>query len=166
MKTSAPILVAVAAFFLSGCATSYQSSSFSGGYTETQLAPDVFRVAFRGNGYTSPERTQDFSMLRASELALQHGFTHLAVVDERNSTTAHSFTTSGQATTTGTAYDYGNRATYSGETTYTPGKTRTFYKPRTGLVVQFYKTKPDGVFAFDAAFLQKSIKQTESSDYD
>ncbi|MBI5384438.1 MAG: hypothetical protein HZA90_07090 [Verrucomicrobia bacterium] len=148
------------AIYLSGCATSYQSSGFTGGYKETQLAPDVFRVTFRGNRYTSPERAQDFSMLRASELALQHGFTHFAVVDERRSTTAHSFTTSGHATTTGTAYVYGNQATYSGQTIYTPGQTHTFYKPRTGLVVQFFKTKPDGIFAFDAAFLQQSIKQT------
>ena len=160
MKTSTSILVAFAAFLLAGCATSYQSNGFTGGYSETQLAPDVFRVAFRGNGYTSPERAQDFSMLRAAELALQHGFTHLAVVDERSSTTAHSFTTAGQATTTGTAYVYGNQATYSGHTTYTPGQTHTFYKPRTGLVVQFFKAKPDGVFAFDAVFLQQSIKQT------
>lgn len=99
-------------------------------------------------------------MLRAAELALQQGFTHLAVVDERTFTTAHSFTTSGHATTTGSAYVYGNRATYSGYTTYTPGQTYTFYKPKTGIVVQFFKSKPDGAFAFDAAFLEQSIKQS------
>jgi hypothetical protein len=137
MKTSTPILVAFAAFLLSGCATSYQSNGFTGGYSERQLAPDVFRVAFRGNKYTSPEQAQDFCMLRAAELALQHGFTHLALVDERSSTTAHSFTTAGQATTTGTAS--------------TPGQTHTF---------QFFKAKPDGVFTFDAALLQQFIKQT------
>ena len=160
MKTSAQILIVVAAALFSGCATSYQSNGFTGGYTETQLAPDVFRVAFRGNGYTSQERAQDFAMLRAAELALRHEFTHLVVVDERSSTTAHSFTTSGHATTTGTAYVYGNRATYSGYTTYTPGQTHTFYKPKTGIVVQFFKSKPDAIFAFDAAFLQQSLKQT------
>ena len=98
-------------------------------------------------------------MLRASELALENGFTHFAVLDERSSTTAHSFTTSGQATTSGTAYFSGNQATYSGHTTYTPGQTHTFYKPNTGLMVKLFKSKPDGAFAFDAAFLQKSIKE-------
>jgi uncharacterized lipoprotein YajG len=134
MKTSTTILVAFAAFLLSGCATSYQSNGSTGGYSETQLAPDVFRVAFRGNRYTSPEQAQDFCMLRAAELALQQGFTHLALVDERSSTTTHSVTTAGQATTTGTAY-----------------KTHTF---------KFFKAKPDGVFTFDAALLQQFIKQT------
>lgn len=160
MKTSVQIFVIVATALFSGCATSYQSNGFTGGYTETQLAPDVFRVAFRGNGYTSQQRAQDFAMLRAAELALQRDFTHLAVVDERSSTTAHSFTTSGHATTTGTASVYGNRATYSGNTTYTPGQTHTFYKPETGIVVQFFKSKPEAIFAFDAAFLQQSIKHT------
>src|SRR5262245_65287639 len=85
MKPSTPILVAFAAFLLSGCATSYQSNGFTGGYSETQLAPDVFRVAFRGNRYTSPEQARDFCMLRAAELALQHGFTHLARSEEHTS---------------------------------------------------------------------------------
>lgn len=160
MKTLAQILILAVAACLSGCATSYQRRSFTGGYTETQLAPDVFRVAFGGNGYTSQERAQDFAMLRAAELALQHGFTHLAVVDQRSSMTAHSSTTPGHATTTGSAYINGNQATYSGYTTYTPGETMTFYKPETGIVVQFFKSKPDATFAFDAAFLQQSIKQT------
>ncbi len=52
-------------WFLSGCATSYQQRGFAGGYSETQLAPDVFRVNFEGNGYTSSERAQDFALLRA-----------------------------------------------------------------------------------------------------
>lgn len=152
------IFLAILTTFFTGCATSYQSGGFTGGYTETQLAPDVFRVVFKGNGYTSPERAQDFSMLRAAELALQTGFTHLAVINERNSTTTHSFTTDGEAKTTGTAQIYGNQVSYSGHTTYTPGQTVTFYKPSTGLVVQFFKTKPEGIFAYDAAFLQQSIK--------
>lgn len=161
MKALAPILtVAALVVLVAGCSTPYQSTGLTGGYSQTQLAPDVFRVAFRGNGYTSGERAQDFAMLRAAELALQQGYTHFAVVDERSSTTAHSFTTAGQATTTGSAYVYGNHATYSGHTTYTPGQTHTFYKPKTGIVVQLFKSKPDGVFAYDAAFLQQSIKQT------
>jgi hypothetical protein len=144
---------------LAGCATPYQSTGFSGGFSETQLAPDVFRVFFRGNGYTSGERAQDFAMLRAADICLQHSFTCFAVLDESNSTEAHSFTTQGEAYTTGSAYAYGNTATYSGYTTYTPGQTDTFYKPRTGLMIRGFATKPDGFFTFDAAFLQRSLKQ-------
>ncbi len=69
-------------WFLSGCATSYQQKGFTGGYSETQLAPDVFRVNFQGNGYTSSERAQDFALLRAAELSLERGFRYFALLDE------------------------------------------------------------------------------------
>jgi len=32
------------------------------------------------------------------------------------------------------------------------------YKPETGLLVQLQKLRPEGVFAFDAAFLEQSIR--------
>ncbi|MCS1409234.1 MAG: hypothetical protein M2R45_02414 [Verrucomicrobia subdivision 3 bacterium] len=130
LKILTLILFVVTATFLSGCATPYKPSGFRGGYREIQLAPAVYRITFRGNQYTSSERAQDFAMLRAPELALQHGFTHFAIIDEQSSETAYII---------------------DGVTTY---------KPKTGLLVQFFKAKPDGDFAFNAAFLQQSIKQT------
>src|SRR5438128_1156200 len=88
------------AILLSGCATSYQSNGFTGGYSETRLAPDVFRVVFNGNGYTSGERAQDFALLRASDLTIQGGCSYFAIIDEKNSTSTSSFTTPGHAQTT------------------------------------------------------------------
>ena len=38
-----------------GCATPYQSKSEMGGYSESQLATNVFQVTFRGNGYTEEQ---------------------------------------------------------------------------------------------------------------
>ncbi len=160
---------------LSGCATSYHSNGFTGGYNETLLAPDVFRIVFRGNGYTAVERVQDFALLRASELTLQRGFTCFAIIDERHSTTISSFTTPGYADTTayGTGSSSGNiylnpyGGSYSGtsslsitaHTTYTPPQTYVFYKPQTGIMVRAFPEKQEGFFTFDAAFLQQSLKQ-------
>jgi hypothetical protein len=39
---------------LVGCATGYQAQGFTGGFDETQLSPNVYRVTFKGNGYTRP----------------------------------------------------------------------------------------------------------------
>ena len=39
-----------------------------------------------------------------------------------------------------------------------PGQTITWYKPGTGLLVQGFKEKPADIYTFDAAFLQRSIK--------
>jgi hypothetical protein len=159
MRVSFYLFAVTAAMFVSGCATSYQSTSFTGGYSETQLAPDVFRVYFRGNGYTSGERAQDFALLRAADLCSQHSFAYFAVLDENSSTSTSAVTTPGYAYTTGSAYAYGNSATYNGYTTYSPGQTIIIHKPRAGLMIRGFQTKPDGIFTFDVAFLQKSLKQ-------
>lgn len=71
---------------LAGCATGYHSTGFTGGFSETWLAPDVVRVNFRGNGWTDPERAQDFALLRAAELGMTRGFSHVVVRSEQDST--------------------------------------------------------------------------------
>jgi len=157
------------------CATPYQRLSLRGGYSDTILAKDVFRVAFRGNAYTSRERAQDLALLRAAELTLEHGFTWFAVIDESDSARIQTYTTQGHATTTaqGTVYNSGSihltpyGGTYSGTshigltatTTYTPPETYVFYKPETGLLIKAFATKPDGIFTFDARFLRQSLGQ-------
>ncbi len=175
MKNINRIFVLSAIIGISGCATGYKSDGFTGGYSDTQLAPDMYRVVYRGNAYTAPERAQDLALLRASELTLQLGFTCFAIIDETHSTTTSSFTTPGHAETT--AYTTGQSSgkiyvnpyggSYSGtssaytkaNTTYTPPKTHVFYKPKTGIMVKAFQTKPEGFFTFDAAFLQQSLKQ-------
>ena len=147
----------------SGCATSYQSSGFTGGYSDTQLAPDVFRIFFRGNAYTSSERTQDFAMLRAAELTLQEGFTQFAIIDESSSVDVSTFTTPGSSYTTGSAYIGGGHGsyygTYSGQTTYTPPQTYYMSKPRSEFLIRCFTDKPEDIYTFDAAFLQQSLKE-------
>ena len=51
---------------LTGCATEYHRSGLTGGFSETRLAPDLYRVYFAGNGFSTDERTQDFALLRAA----------------------------------------------------------------------------------------------------
>ena len=163
MKPALQIFIIAAVIFINGCATSYHSTGFTGGYSETQLAPDVFRIHFAGNGYTSGERAQDFAMLRAADLTLQHGFKCFAIIDESSSTAVSSFTTPGSATTTGSAYvsgGYGNYyGSYSDQTTYTPPQTYYVFKPRAGLLIRCFTDKPEAIYTFDAAFLQQSLKQ-------
>jgi hypothetical protein len=68
---------------LGGCAnaTGYQSAGADGGYSELQLAPDMFRVAFQGNIYTSQERVADMALLRAAELTLARGAHYFLVIN-------------------------------------------------------------------------------------
>lgn len=175
MRITSLIITLCGILVLSGCATRYHANGLTGGFSETLLAPDMYRVAFKGNGYTDPERAQDFALLRAAELTIQRGFTCFAVLDERNSTSISSFTTPGYADTTasGTGNSSGNiylnpyggsysgtsSATVSAHTTYTPPQTHIFYKPHTGLLVKAFQTKPENIFTFDASFLQQTLKE-------
>jgi len=54
----------------------------TGGFSVLQLGPDIYRVAFSGNGYSSPDRVVDFALLRAAELTLQQGARHFVVLYE------------------------------------------------------------------------------------
>lgn len=152
------IAIAATSAVLAACATSYQPTGFTGGFNETFLAPDVVRVQFEGNGFTSGTRAQDFAMLRAAELMLEGGYPFFVVVGESNDTQMSTYTTPGRATTTGSAYTSGDYTSYSGSTTYNPGQTMVFYKPSSGLLVKGFADKPENLAVFDARFVVNSIK--------
>lgn len=67
--------------YLAGCSSTYQPDGFSGGFSETALGRDFYKVTFNGNGYTSSEKANDFAILRAAELALEGGYKHLIITD-------------------------------------------------------------------------------------
>jgi hypothetical protein len=164
-----PFLSAFGCLLLAGCATSYQRVGATGGFTDMRLAPDVFRITFHGNGYTSRERAQDFALLRASELVLENGFTHFALLDEQQSSTPWVYSTPSTARTT--SYGWGDTTgtihgnTFHGNsylagistTTYTPGQTYIGFKPTTGLLIRAFAEKPRDIAVFDAAFLREQI---------
>ena len=56
-----------------GCATGYQKEGFGGGFNETQLSKNVWRIHFRGNAFIRKDKTQDFLMLRNAELTKKMG---------------------------------------------------------------------------------------------
>ena len=157
MKYIAALSVLLA---LGGCATSYQAQSFSGGFSETQLDKNVFRVTFKGNGYTQSERAEDFALLRSAELALKHGFSHFAIVDGRQSTDYGVMTTPTQSYTTGSVTAYGNTAYGSARTTTTGGQSFIIKKPSSTNTVVCFNGKPEnGMFVYDAQFIYDSLSK-------
>jgi hypothetical protein len=146
--------------FLLGLAacTPYTSSGLLGGFSETQLAPNVWKVNFQGNGATSTERVSDFVLLRSADLTLQNGFTHFALADARAGSTTAAFTTPVTATTTGSSTRFGNHVYGSSTTTYSGGQTYFVSYPSANNTIVMFKGQPTDVSAaFDAAFLCESI---------
>jgi uncharacterized protein YceK len=153
-------ILALLVVALSGCATTYQRKSFTGGYSETQLGENIFQVSYRGNGYTSHERASDFSLLRSAEVALENGFRYFVIVESEKDSKVGAYTTPTTSYTTGSAYGSGNYAYGSATTTTSGGQTYFISKPRATNTILCYKEKPEvNGLVFDAEFVAKSIRQ-------
>ncbi len=157
MKNLFIILLVV--LFFQGCATAYKSVGFTGGYSETQLDKNVFKVSFRGNGYTRRERVSDFTLLRSAELTLENGYKYFVIIDENSHVSHSSYTTPTTSHTTGSAYSYGNYAHGSARTTTTGGQTYNISKPSSSNTIVCFEKKPDMGFSYNAEFIYKSITQ-------
>ena len=144
------VATVVAAIISSAGCTGYHRQGFTGGFSETQLAPDVFNVRFRGNAYTSAERANDFALLRAAELTREHGYTHFVLVSEKEEIRVSSFSTPGSLSLT----TEGN----SSKAIYTGGQSYTHLKPETSVRIRCFSSRPEGIEAFDAAFVEQSLK--------
>ncbi len=153
------IILVIFAAILTGCATVYQKQGFTGGFSETQLGENIFRVTFKGNAYTSRERVSDFTLLRCAELALEKEFKYFIIVDSEKYTKTGAYTTPTTSYTTGSAYGTGSYAYGSATTTTTGGQTYFYSKPRSTNTIVGFKEKPkiDGLL-YDAEFIVKSIK--------
>lgn len=82
------MIVAAAAASLAACATAtpYQPagaaySQATGGYAETRLEANRWRVNFSGNSFTARDRVETYLLFRAAELTLANGYDWFATAD-------------------------------------------------------------------------------------
>ena len=159
MKTVA-IFLSVA---LAGCGASYvQKGAFNAGFSETQLAPDVYRVSFEGNAFDDAQTVADYTLLRCAELAQKDGYPYFMVVESSDLTRSAAYTTPTTSNTNFSANASGNRygATAYGTATTTTygGQTYNFTYPGASNTIILLREKPSDGFAYDAAFLVKSLR--------
>lgn len=76
------LLLAAAAVTLVSCATPYQDYGLTGGANVTELRPDVFRVSFGGNGFTTRESVQVYWLKRCADLAIEKGFAGFEILSD------------------------------------------------------------------------------------
>ncbi len=114
---------------VAGCATSYQPKSFTGGYQDFRIGPNVFRVRFEGNGYTSKERVTEFFYRRCAEVARANGFDYF-ILEAANSDDQvnHIRWSNGQSSTSGTVTANQFGGTYQQTTTYQPPVVSTVHR--------------------------------------
>lgn len=156
-------LVLLIGFILSGCATGYQKQGWTGGYNESQLQKDMFRVSFKGNAFVNQEKVEDYLLLRCAEITIDNGFDYFVILDQDNYAEVSSYTTptniESQSSTHGTSnysgdirgrsiqgssiYSLQGSGIYSGQThgktTITGGETYHFSKPTSICIIRCFK---------------------------
>lgn len=147
------------ALLLSGCSTAYQPQSFTGGFSETQIDENVFKVSFTGNGYTSREKASDFALLRSAELSLKNGYKFFVIVDGSNYSTNSTYTTPTTYHTNATFSSYGNTGYGHATTRSSGGQTYNIAKPNSTNTIACFKEKPEGTFSYNADFIYKSLSE-------
>ncbi len=81
----AAALAVLLALFPAACTpkpTPYQPLGESGGYDETRLKENVYRVSFKANPQTPETAVLDYMYLRSAELTQEAGFSHFLIVQD------------------------------------------------------------------------------------
>lgn len=133
-----------------GCATTYQPRSFTGGYSDTRISKDIALVTFKGNAYTSKERVQLYLLYRCAEVTQQYGFDYF-VINNGDTEARTGYVSSYSSTTNANAFGSGNYAFGSAQT-YGSGSATPIHKYGTEAMIQMFGgKKPSGnVNAYDA----------------
>lgn len=81
-----PKLVIAMCLVLGACSTSYQQKGMAGGYTDTEVGENKYLVTFRGNGFTSSSKVDEFAFQRAKELCIEKGFKNFELISKNGET--------------------------------------------------------------------------------
>jgi hypothetical protein len=154
----ARIGVMLVSALLVGCATPYEKDGLLGGFDETQIGPNVWRVTFQGNGFTSSERAEDLVLLRSAELTVKNGYSYFGFASSRLSASQMAVTTPVTTTTNANAYAVGNTAYGTATSTSYGGNTYLVSMPSANNTVVMFKERPNTEsMVFDARFVCRTV---------
>jgi len=152
------VIVLVACIVLAGCSTPYKAKGFRGGFDEVQLSPNMWRVSFKGNGYTGKDQVANLALLRSADLTLSNGFTHFAVIDDSQDVSYSTYTQPTTTNSTFTANTYGNSTYGSVNSTSYGGQTMIFSKPSASNTILMFKEEAGSqTMLYDAKFICSSL---------
>ena len=145
---------------LTACATAYKSNSFfnDGGFSETELQENIFKVSFRGNEFTKKDKVVDFTMLRAAEICSSRNMKYMIISNTsiENISTGYLPATI-NSNSYGMVNNYGNNSRYSSSTNTIVNPAVSLFDTASNLFVQCLDTKVAN--AWDTGFLSRSLKE-------
>jgi hypothetical protein len=66
---------------MSACATPYQAQGARGGYFESQIDANTYRVGFSGNGFVPQQQVEASALYRCAELTKDAGYDYFVVLE-------------------------------------------------------------------------------------
>ena len=111
------ILLITFLFILSNCSTPYQKNSFmglTGGYKDSQLSHNSFRVVAKGNAFTSLDEVQNIVLMRAAELTVNNNYDVFQIIKSNTRINSSIVSNPGQTITTYTPGQASSSATHGG----------------------------------------------------
>src|SRR5690554_5494184 len=143
-------LIALSVVLLCSCATGYQKyNSFSGGFSESRLDENIYRVSFEGNGFTSVQKASDMTMMRASELTARAGYRYFGIISQNQYTNKIEWKQPSTTYISGTARSTGNnQIQYNARANTYGGQTNVISKPGESIMIYMLKEKPGDVFVY------------------
>ena len=82
MRRSVLALVLPAAALVAGCVSNpYRPYRSGAGYSEAEVAPDVYEIAYEGTSTMSIGRATALAKVRAAEVTIDEGFRHFEILE-------------------------------------------------------------------------------------
>lgn len=126
---------------LSGCAGTDYFASNNGmfGYNDVKLQDNIFKIGYQGTGVFSVQKSEDYALLRASEVTLGNGYKYFRALNSS---------------------DDMKTAVHTNQET---GRTRLVQRPATVMMIQCYNEKPAN--ATDVIYDAEQIKTNIRNSY-
>ena len=129
-----------------------------GGYSEVELMPDVYQVRFEGG--SSQAQTEDLTLLRCAELALERGYAYFVMLETVDSRKTRTSWSPGTSTPTRTVCDSEGKNCTTVMGTSTSGSNYTHVVPGYALTVRLVSDPtPRGPIVYEAASVQRDLRR-------
>lgn len=158
-------ILSIICIAISGCSTAYKSEGFTGGYSEKQLAEDIYSIGFKGNAYTSKDTVNEYLLRRGAELTVKNGYKYFAILSYnedgkvREYTTPTTVSSSGYGSYSGNGNVYGNNFNWNAysngfsQSLITPGSTSYSVKYRNSIIIRMINSKIEAPNALNAQII-------------
>ena len=128
----------------------------TGGYSNTQLDKDIYKISFRGNGFTSLEKVQDLLLYRCAELTESKGYKYFAIL---NSNTSHKDASFSMPDTVSSQSFRNFDNSYNTFSTINHGQSFESSKYRQDVIIKMLRNKNKFSNAFSAYYVKKNLGQ-------